>query len=106
MSTSMVSTVLGIEREAEKIVKEAESNAVTLVADAKARAHKASEAAKQATASEVAKLEAQAAEDRAKKVQELTASGKASLAMVKNVTDAAFDKGVSLIMQALAGKKK
>ncbi len=104
MSTSMVSTVLEIEREAEDIITSAQNEAATLLENAKASCQAATEEAHSKTENEVKALEAQAAEDRSLKVKELTAVGEANLSKVRRVSEAAFDKGVQLIMAALAGK--
>lgn len=104
MSTSMVATVMEIEREAEAIVKKAASDAAALLDAAKTKSQAAAADAERAAAAEVKRLEVQAGEERAKKVEELAAAGKAALAMVTNVSDAAFDKGVELVMKALGGE--
>lgn len=104
MSTSLVSTVLGIEREAEGIIEKAQQDADALVRDAKAKCEAGAETSRQAVEREVKRLEAVAVEERAKKIQELTASGEASLSTVKNISDAAYKKGVKLILEALTGK--
>lgn len=104
MSTSMVSTVLEIEREAEEILKAAEKDAAKIVADAKAKCVADSESAKAQLAGEVRRLEAQAAEEREMKVKELSAAGEASLSTLRSISDSAFDKGVRTILGALLGK--
>ncbi|GEM_PF-2720562 len=104
MSTSMVSTVLEIEREAEDIITSAKNEAVKLLEDAKAKCTAEAEEIRSKVENEVKALEAQAAEDRSLKVKELTAVGEANLSKVRSVSDAAFDKGVQTIMAALAGK--
>ncbi len=104
MSTSMVSTVLEIERDAEAILKQAEQEAEKILAKATLQRDEAGKAAADACKKEVADLEARAATDRAKKVKELAASGESALSAVRNVSDAAFDSGVQHIMKALASK--
>ena len=104
MSTSMVSTVLEIEREAENIITSAENEAAKLLEDAKSKGKAVTDELHSKTENEVKALEAQAAEDRSLKVKELTAVGEANLSKVRSVSDAAFDKGVQLIMAALVGK--
>lgn len=104
MSTSMVSTVLEIEREAEAVLAKAEQEAVSALDAAKKQIEDASRSHAESIRKEIAGLEEKAAADRAKKVKELTASGDAALSAVKNISDAAFDKGVQHIVQALSGK--
>ncbi len=104
MATSMVSTVLGIEREAEEIIEKAKQDSAALVEDARKKSEDAAVAALAAAQGEIKKLEAQAVEDRTKKIQELTASGKAALSKVKSISDSAFEKGVKLVMNMLSEK--
>ncbi len=104
MSNSMVSTVLEIEREAEGILTKARQDAASLIADAKTRRAAATKAAEEKSKKEIADLEAKAAVEREKKVRELTATGDAALAAIRNVSDAAFNSGVGHVMKALAGK--
>ena len=104
MATSLVSTVLGIEREAEGIIEKAQQDADALIRQAKAKCEAEAEVSRQASEREVKNLEALAGEERAKKARELTASGEASLSTVKGISNAAYKKGVDLILKALAGK--
>lgn len=104
MATSMVSTVLEIEREAEALLTNAGQEVNKLIADAKSQREAASRVNEDAVKKEIADLEAAAAADRGKKVKELTVTGEAALAAVKNISDAAFDKGVQYILKALAEK--
>lgn len=104
MSTSMVSTVLEIEREAEAILAQAEKEAEKILADAKTRRETATRAAEEATKKEIADLEAKAMAERQKKVKELAAMGESALSAVRNVSPAAFDSGVKFLADALAGK--
>lgn len=104
MSTSMVTTVLEIEREAEDIIATAKNEAAKLLEGAKAKCTAEADEIRSKAENEVKALEAQAAEDRSLKVKELTAVGEANLSKVRSVSDAAFDKGVQTIMAALAGK--
>lgn len=105
MSTSMISTVLEIEREAEAILDQAGKEAEKIIVDAKARREAAAKAAEDASKKEIAELEAKTAVERQKKIRELTAMGESALSAVKNVSPAAFDGGVRFVMDALAGKK-
>lgn len=104
MSTSMVSTVLEIEREAEAILNKAEGDAATALAQAKSQREEAGKSYADGIKREIAGIEEKAAADRAKRVQELTASGETALAAVRNISDDAFNKGVQYIMDALAKK--
>ena len=103
MST-MVSTVLQIEREAEAQLENARAEADTILADAKIRRERDAQAAAAAIRREIADLEKDAAADRAKKVESVNAEGRAALEKVRNIADAAFGKGVQSIFDALAGK--
>lgn len=105
MSTSMISTVLEIEREAEAILDQAGKEAEKSLADAKTRRAAATKAADEAAKKEIADLEAKALAERQKKVRELSAMGETALSAVRNVSPAAFDGGVRFVMEALAGKK-
>lgn len=105
MSTSMVSTVLEIEREAEAIVAQAEQDAEAIIADARAKREAASKTAEETVKKEIAALEAKGAAERAKKVKELAATGEAAFSAVRSVSDAAFDSGVQYVMKALAGNE-
>lgn len=102
--SSMVSTVLEIEREAEALLGKAGEEAERLVADAKKQRAAAAEAASQKVREELRAIEAKALADREKKVQDLTISGERDLAAVRNITDDAFDKGVGHVMKTLAGE--
>lgn len=104
MSTSMVSTVLEIEREAEAILNKAERDAESAIDNAKHQRKTAAEAYAADTKRKVSSLESAAAFERAKKVQELTTSGEAALSAVRNISDAAFDSGVRFVMKALSGE--
>lgn len=104
MSTSMVSTVLEIEREAEAILNKAERDAQNAIDDAKHQRKVAAEAYADDIKRKVSSLESAAATERAKKIQELTTSGEASLSAVRNISDAAFDSGVASVMKALSGQ--
>ncbi|MCC8189784.1 MAG: hypothetical protein LIP77_03980 [Planctomycetes bacterium] len=104
MSTTLVTTVLEIEREAEAILAAAERDAAKLLTDASDRRQAAAKAHADNVKKEIADIEARAAADRERKVRELTASGEAALSAVKNVSDAAFDGGVQYLLKALAGK--
>lgn len=104
MSTSLVSTVLEIEREAEAILHKAGQEAERIVADSRVQRETACKAHSDAIAKQIAEIEAAAAADRARKVKELAASGEAALSAVRNISDAAFSGGVQHIMNALAGK--
>lgn len=102
MSTSMVSTVLDIEREAEAILAEAARDAEEVLANAKKQRAEASAAFEDQLKKDVADLEEKAGSERAKKVRELTASGETALSAVRNISDAAFDSGVQYVMKTLA----
>ncbi|MDR1612239.1 MAG: hypothetical protein LBT97_05575 [Planctomycetota bacterium] len=104
MPPSLVTTVLDIEREAEVIQADARLRAEKLVADAKEKAAAAWRTSEAAAAEQVNRIEGEAAEVRDKKIKELTASGDAALEVLKNVSKAAYDSGVALVMNALAGK--
>ncbi|MDR0362356.1 MAG: hypothetical protein LBJ46_06700 [Planctomycetota bacterium] len=104
MATSLVKTVLEIEREAEQVLAAAKRDAEKYVADAKEQAESDAKAAEAVAAEEVRRIEAAAVEDRTKKAKELTASGDAALGVVKNVSQAAYDAGVKFVMNKLAGK--
>lgn len=101
MTTSMISTVLEIEREAEELLAKAKLDAERIIKDAKAKREDASKAFAERIGREVADIEARAADEKAKKVRELTAAGEAALAVVRNVSDAAYDGGVRHLMKAL-----
>lgn len=104
MSTSMVSTVLEIEREAEAIISAAKKDAEKLDADACEQRDGIGREIMEKARKEVAELEAKAAEERQIKSAELTASGEAALCAVKNVSSAAFDSGVQHVLKALTEK--
>ena len=103
MST-MVSTVLQIEREAEAQLEHARAGAEKILADAKIRRESEAQASAEAIRREIAALEKDAAADRARKVESVNAEGRAALEKVRNIADAAFGKGVQSIFDALAGK--
>lgn len=105
MSSSMISSVLGIEREAEAILSKAEEEAKQALADAKAKREADGKAYFEAIAAEVKQLEEKASAERAKKVKELAASGEAALSAVRNISDAVFDNGVQYLLKALSGKE-
>jgi Vacuolar (H+)-ATPase G subunit. len=104
MTSSLVSTVLEIEREAEAILTKAAEDAAKALADAKARRETDGKAYFDTIKSELKQFEEKAASERDKKVKELTASGDAALSAVRNISDAAFDNGVQYVMRALSGK--
>ncbi len=103
MST-MVSTVLQIEREAEAQLEAARKQAETILADAKLQRTSDSKSSEEAVRQEIAALERSAAAERAKKVEAVNAEGQAALDRVRNISPASFDKGVQTIFAALAGK--
>lgn len=102
--SSMISTVLEIEREAESLLSKSAEEARQLVEDAARQRRNASEEAAEQVKKELQEIEAKARADRENKIQELTASGQAALAKVKNIADDTFDAGVRHIMKALAGE--
>lgn len=104
MSSSLVSTVLDIEREAEAVLSKAENEARKVVEDAKAKRVADGKAYFEDVAREVAQLEEKADAERKKKVGELAAAGEAALSAVRNVSESAFDSGVECIMKALTEK--
>lgn len=104
MSTSMVSTVLEIENEAQRIMADAEKDAEKVIADARTQREEASKTSDEGVKRVIADLEAKAADEKALKVKELTAAGDAALSAVRNISDAAFDGGVGYIMKALSGE--
>ena len=104
MSTSMVATVLEIEREAEAILAKAEQDAEKVVADAKVKRETASKSFEDGVRKGLTDLEAKAAAERAKKVKELAATGEVALSAVRNISDAAFGGGVRYVMKALTGE--
>ncbi len=103
MST-MVSTVLGIEREAEARMESARQTAAVILDDAKKECAAAAKSSAEAIRREIADLEQKAAADRAKKVGDVNAAGQAALDKVRNISSAAFDRAVEDLMGALAGK--
>ncbi len=103
MST-MVSTVLHIEREAEALLENARVSAEKILADAKTGRETAAKSSEESIRREIADLERDAAADRAKKVENVNADSRAALEKVENIADAAFGRGVQLIFDALAGK--
>lgn len=104
MSTSMVTTVLEIEREAESVLANAKQEAEKIVAEAKVKREAATKAAEEGIKKELAALEAKAVAERTQKAKELAATGEAALSTVRNISDAAFAGGVQYIMNALSGK--
>ena len=104
MSTSMISTVLEIEREAEAILANADKEVEKILAEAKSRRETASKNHAEGVQKEVRELETLALGERSKKVKELTAAGEASLSAVRNISDAAFSGGIRHIMDSLSGK--
>ncbi len=103
MST-MVSTILQIEREAEAHLENARKQAETILADAKTQRASLAKASEDDLRREIADLEAKAAAERAKKVEQVNAAGQAALDKYRNISDAAFAKGVQGIFDALSGK--
>ncbi len=103
MST-MVSTVLQIEREAEAQLENARKEAGKILADAKIRREADAKASEDAIRAEIAALEQKAGAERAKKIEQVNAVGNAALEKVRNISEDAFDAGVRSIMGALAGK--
>ena len=104
MSTSMVSTVLDIEREAEAVLVKAEQEAVEILAAAKRQREENSQTTADTTKTQIERIDEKAGLERAAKVKELSASGEAALSAVRNISDAAFDAGVKYVMDALSGK--
>ena len=103
MST-MVSTVLQIEREAEAQLENARKEAEKILADAKIQRANAAKSYEETIRQEIADLEKKAGVERAKKIEQVNAAGAAALEKVQNISDAAFDKGVKYLFDALAGK--
>lgn len=103
MSTSMVTTVLDIEREAEALLTQARQEADAAIAEAEKTRAETAKAAEEAVRQEISRVEAAAREERDKKSRELTAAGDAALSAVRNISDAAFDGGVRHIMNLLSG---
>ncbi|MCC8165023.1 MAG: hypothetical protein LIQ31_02450 [Planctomycetes bacterium] len=103
MSTSLVQTVLEIEREADAILAKAAQDAEKIIADAKAELETATRSSQDAAHKEIASLEERTATEKAKKVKELQDAGEQALSAVKNIADDKFDKGVAYIMNALKG---
>lgn len=104
MSTSMVSTVLEIEREAERILTQAGQDKDRMLAEAKEQRTAATRAHDDAVKAEVADLERAAKQDRDAKVKELVATGEAALSAVRNISPAAYEAGVGHVFKALSGK--
>ncbi len=104
MSTSMVSTVLEIEREAERILTQAGQDKDRLLAEAKEQRAAATRGIEDAVMAQVADLERADNHDRDAKGKELVATGEAALSAVKNISPAAYEAGVGHILKALAGK--
>jgi F0F1-type ATP synthase membrane subunit b/b' len=100
----MVSTVLQIEREAEARLEDARAKAETILADAKIRRAAEAKSSEDAIRAEIADLEKSAGVERAKKIEQVNAAGNAALEKVRNISPAAFDKGVQSVLDALAGK--
>ena len=104
MSTSMISTVLEIEGEAEAILLKADQDAAQAVAEAKEQRETAKKTYEERIRKEIADLETAAAAERAKKIKELSATGEAALSAVRNISDAAFSGGVQHVLKVLAEK--
>ena len=104
MATSLVSTVLGIELEAEEIIASVSAKAASRIEQAKVDSEAAVGASRQALANEVKKLEAAAVVERDAKSRELTAVGEASLSLVNDISDATCKKAVTLLVKAMTGK--
>lgn len=103
MST-MVSTVLQIEREAEAQLESARREAEKILSEAKIQCANAAKSYEEDIRQEVADLEKKAGAERAKKIEQVNAAGQAALEKVQNISDAAFDKGVQYLLDALAAK--
>lgn len=101
--SSMVSTVLEIEREADALLKKAADDALQTVAEARKQREAATDAAAGKLRTALQEIETKAKADREKKLLELTSAGEDALFAVRNVHDDAFDAGVQHIMKALAG---
>lgn len=101
MPSSMIQSVLEIEREAGAILAKAEADAKNTLADAANRREAEAKTHADAVLRDVRELEEKAAAERETKVRELAANGEAALSVVKNISDAAFDNGVRCIMDAL-----
>lgn len=101
MPSTMIQSVLGIEREAEAVLAKAETDAKSLLADAATRRDADARVRADALADEVRELGEKAAAERESKVRELAANGEAALSVVRNISDAAFDNGVRYIMGEL-----
>ena len=104
MSNSMISTVLEIEGEAEAVLADAKQDAEKTVADAKRQLEENRKAIEDAAKREIADLESVSANEREKKVKELSATGESALSAVKHISDAAYNSGVTYVMNALYGK--
>lgn len=104
MSTSMISTVLEIEREAENVLGKADQDIAKLLAEAKDKRDAVTKEYEEKIRKEIAAFETKALAERAAKVKELAAKGDTALAAVKNISTAAFDSGVQKMLSALAGK--
>lgn len=102
--SSMVSTVLDIERQAEDLIRKAAGDAKQVLEDAAKQRDAAAAEAAEKLKKELVDIEANAKSERERKVKELTASGEAALSAVKNVSDNAFDAGVQHVMKALSGE--
>ncbi len=101
MSTSLITTILKIESEAEALLAKAGQEAEEVVAKARKQAKTASEAAAESVKAEIAQMEKKASEDKARKLQDLAAGGAAALADITSISEATYQKGVDHIMQAL-----
>ncbi len=101
MST-MVSSILQIEREAEAQLEDARATAEKILADAEVERESAAKSSGEAIRREIADLEQRARAESAKKIEQVNAVGRAALEKVQNISDAAFDKGVQTIFDALA----
>lgn len=102
--SSMVSTVLEIEREAEALLKKAADEAAQVIADAGKQRETATDEAARMVKKELQEIETKAKAEREKKMQELTASGEAALAQVRTISDDTFDAGVQHLLKKLSGE--
>lgn len=104
MST-MVSTVLHIEREAEAQLSNARATAETILADAKSERENAARTSADAIRAEIAELERKADDARAQKAAQANAAGQTALDKVRNVSPAAYDRAVQSMVGALGRGK-
>ncbi len=100
----MVSTVLQIEREAEAQLENARATAEKILADAKIQRESDAKSSEENIRREIVDLEKRAAADREEKIERVNEDGRGALEKVRNISDAAFNKGVQLVFDALAGK--